>query len=332
MKMAKIILLLAAFGPAAALAQPPNIPVAPVPACGFMGWTNAFRLKNAQVEAVIIPETGRMIHFGPAGGENLLRLDESLAGKSYPRKNGGDWKNFGGQWMWPAAQAVWPSFQTNNWPPSAMIDRKPWSGYAWAEADGSLACSITRHFGEPLNVEARQVYRLMPSNSFVTIRQSLVRTGPSSVPVTIWNLVQVPQPKRIAFSADKGKGWQTLMFTPPPPERIQLCGRFWVYEPGEGEETKIGSRSPVAHMAAFSGSHAVMMKASPNGNSPADEVFTEIYVNTGLGYAELEALSGEKNLKEDESLSFTVQVHVLDNVPQTSDPCEQTANMEARTP
>jgi len=88
MNKAKKILLLAVLTPVTAFSQPPQVPIAPRAGGEYMGWTNSFRLANGLVDAVIVPEAGRMIHFGPAGGENLLRLDKSLAGKSYPRKNG----------------------------------------------------------------------------------------------------------------------------------------------------------------------------------------------------------------------------------------------------
>ncbi|MGD9873696.1 MAG: hypothetical protein AB7T27_05435 [Kiritimatiellia bacterium] len=335
-KTKTFLLMLAALTAASAFPQPPNIPVAPLAARDYMGWTNAFRLSNNQVEAVIVPEIGRMIFFGPANGANLLRFDDYLAGKAFPKRKSDEWINFGGQWMWPAAQSVWPSFQTNDWPPSAMIDRKPWTGYAWTEADGTAACAITREYGEPLNVEARQIYRLMPSNNFVTIRQSLVRTGPSSIPVTLWNLVQVPLPSRVGFAAPAGTsdspGWRTLMFNPPPPGSIRRCGDFVVYTPGTNDETKIGSRSRAACAAGFAGSRAVVVKSAPNGNGAPGEISTEIYVHAGLGYAELETLSAGKNLKEEEVLSLTVQVHLTENIPETSDPCDQVAGMEAGTP
>ncbi len=336
MNKAKKILLLAVLTPVTAFSQPPQVPIAPRAGGEYMGWTNAFRLANGLVDAVIVPEAGRMIHFGPAGGENLLRLDKSLAGQSYPRKNGKDWKNFGGQWMWPAAQSAWPSFQTNDWPPSSVIDRKPWTGFAWTEADGAAACVITRHFGEPLHVEARQLYRLMPSNDFITIRQSLVRTEKSSVPVTIWNLVQVPLPERIAFETgleqEGSPGWETLKFSPPDPEQIKTCGSSVVYEPGTSEEIKIGSRAPVARMAAFKGPQAVIMKAAANSGEPDGKIYTEIYVNSGLAYAELEVLGTETNLVEDEAISFTTQIQVLNIIPAAKDPCGQLAETKALSP
>lgn len=340
MKKAKTFALaLLAFIPVTALPQSPGIPVAPLAAAGFMGWTNAFRLSNGLVEAVIVPEIGRMIFFGHAGGQNLLRLDESLAGETFPRKSGKEWINFGGQWMWPAAQTVWPSFQTSNWPPSPMMDRKPWTGYAWTETDGSMACAISRNFGQPLNAEARQIYRLMPSNSFITIRQSLVRTAPSAVPVTLWNIVQVPLPGRIAFAAPAGTsdspGWQTLMFNEPPPGSMQRCGEFMLYTPGADDETKLGSRAPAAHAAAFTRAGAVVLKALPNGDGAgpsANTISTEVYVNAGLGYAELETLSAEKNLQADEVLSFTVQVHAMEIEEAEADPCLEVRTIKERIP
>ena len=105
-------------------------PVSPLPAAEFRGWTHAYRLQNEQVEAVLVPAIGRLVHFAPLGGESLFRLEPSLEGRT-PAENE-SFFNVGGDWMWPVAQARWASFSADgkDWPPPAPLADGAWNGSA----------------------------------------------------------------------------------------------------------------------------------------------------------------------------------------------------------
>ena len=74
----------------------------------YNGWTNCLRIYNSEIEAVIVPDIGRVMSFSLRGGENVFWEDRSLDGQD-PDWNKG-WINFGGDKTWPAPEAEWAKY------------------------------------------------------------------------------------------------------------------------------------------------------------------------------------------------------------------------------
>jgi len=68
----------------------------------YRGW-KALKMSNGLVELLIVPEIGgRIIQF-VFDGHGYLFVNDSLAGKVLPYKEG-EWNNYGGDKLWPAPQ------------------------------------------------------------------------------------------------------------------------------------------------------------------------------------------------------------------------------------
>ncbi len=107
---------LAAYG---GEAPPAALPAAPsgarIERTSWGGWSDAYRLTNGTIEVVVVPASGRILHYGYTGAANLLWQNASAVGGLPWRP--GTWTNYGGSktWIWP--QEDWPARTGSGWPP-----------------------------------------------------------------------------------------------------------------------------------------------------------------------------------------------------------------------
>ena len=297
-----------------AAAAPP--PVAPILPGEFLGWTNAFRLENEQVAAVLVPDIGRLVHFAPRDGESLFRLEKTLQGR-LPAA-GENFFNIGGDWFWPVAQARWPMLSADgrNWPPPDAVADRAWACSAWTDADGAQCAMLTREYGAPLNILATRLFRLAPESAALVVQQRLERTAASDIPVLLWNVSQIGRAEQIALPIEKRSkfrgGLKVLMGTAPGRKQLSRCGGAAVYRVAPGAEIKLGSDSARGWIAVARGSHALFesVRNSAAGEFPDGGCVVEVYSNEGLGYSEIETLSPELALAPGTVLENTLRIEL----------------------
>jgi len=293
---------------------PEDLPVQPIPLYEFRGWTNAYRLINEVMEVVVVPETGRIAVIAYRGGESLLRLDETLAGKTADVEAPDFWHNFGGDWIWPVSQARWPEIQGSDWPPSRLLDGRPWQGRAWKAADGAQCCQLTLEYGDPLNIKLTRMIKLHRQDASVQIQQRIEGLEDGTIPVTLWQISQMSEVERIVLPVDSGSafegGIKVLNFAPPDEQTLVRCGECAVYRARQGGEHKLGSDSQRAWIAAQREDTLLVVRATskpaPSDAYPDGGCTVEMFSNTGLGYAEVETLSVERTLKAGDVLENTL--------------------------
>jgi hypothetical protein len=304
-----------------------DIPVAPIAATNFLGWTNAFVLQNGVMKVVVTPCIGRIAQISFGGGDNLLRLDANLHGRVPPTNNMERWMNYGGDWLWPVAQSRWtsmthadPGFAGSSaeasWPPPVVLADRPWTGTAWRDADGAQSCTLTREYGAPLNIKVSRLIKLDKGAARLTIRQCIERTAASDIPVVLWNVSQIGGASRVILPQDSvlsfEKGLRSLLFAAPGEDRLTGCESAAVYDATAGEH-KLCSESKRAWIAALKGNTLIVERTADGdeGKHPDGGCAVEMYSNAGLGYAEIENLGVEKILRPGESLQNSLTIECL---------------------
>ena len=315
--------LLAAFLLSASVAasQPGDdagVPVAPIGAVAFEGWTNAFELQNSVATLVVVPSIGRIAKISYKGGDNILRLDAGLKDRVPDGGKNELWMNYGGDWVWPVAQSRWTAMADSDWPPPRPLAEKPWTGTAWKDADGTLCCQMAREYGEPVNIKVSRLIKLDREAARFTIRQRVERTAPSELPAVLWNISQIAGASRVVIPQGPdsafGKGVKALLFAMPDDKRLTSCGSALVYDATEGEY-KLCSDSKRSWIAAQKGEVVIVERATSEdtqGIHPDGGCSVEMYSNSGLGYSEIETLSVEKKLLPGESLQNLITVDLLE--------------------
>lgn len=151
----------------------------------YKGWSDALRLSNGTLEAIVVPSVGRVMHFGFIGGPNLLWENKAVAGK--PIKLG-EWANTGGDkvWVWP--QDDWPNRMPNAWPPPAALDQAPHQ----AEILGDYGVLLTSSLVIGWGLRCERALVLLPKSQALVLTSTLrkVRDG-ADFPVAPWTVTQV---------------------------------------------------------------------------------------------------------------------------------------------
>jgi len=148
----------------------------------------AYRVADDWSEVVVVPGLRRLMHFGPAGGPNMLYVNPvALAA---PPKGPAAWANYGGDkvWFWPQ-QPVW------TWPPPGDAAADP--GHVVASKIGP----ILRTRSEPVSrydVTIKRTFALRYGK--LGIESALRPTDRAATKldgVAVWQITQVPRPDRI---------------------------------------------------------------------------------------------------------------------------------------
>lgn len=326
------VVLAAAFAlPAALEAQTgpeaEAVPVAPVPVVDYKGWKDALLLANEHMEVIVVPSIGRIMKITCKGSENFLRNDDYLLGQVAEHAND-YWYNFGGSWLWPVGQSRWQDFLGSDWPPTPLLDGRPWKAEAWETTDGTRHCSMTQDFGEPLNLSVTRHIQLAPGETRIVIDQKVERTGESDVPVSLWNICQVQGAELAFLPVDEDSsfenGYKVLRFKDPGTNLLNQCGEVVVYHTGE-DEHKIGSDSSRSWIGIQKQDMLLVASAEPpledERASLPDGCSIELYANAGLGYAEIETLSPEKNLAAGEKIQNRLTLTCYKALPRET-PCD----------
>lgn len=299
-----------------------GIPVSPIAPTTIFAHTNTLTLGNPLLQVTLLPSLGRIAGFQFGGLENVVRFDGALAAASLTPPEPGHWRNLGGDWMFPVAQAHWAERFGERWPPPPFLDGLPWQGHAWISDDGAQHALMSIEVGAPLHIRLQRDLRIAPDSATVTIRQRMERTAESDIPMTLWNISQVPGAQRVLLPVDEDStfadGFAVLDFGPPATHLLhRATGGVLTLDVKNGTEHKLGSDSPRGWIAAQR-DHVLMVERAetryPGGAFPDGGCRVEVYANSGLGYTEIETLSEERVLQPGEVLenTLTISFHTVD--------------------
>lgn len=313
-----LLLSLALFGMGVSAAPPP-VTVTSIP---WHGWPHAVKLSNGVVEAVVVPQIGRVMAFQMAGHPETNPLYENpdwMPAKNHLPKPG-EWANYGGDKVWPAPQSDWPRYLGRDWPPDRAFDGLPETVHL---LPGGLR--LTSPLSSEFGLRVERTLTLRPGRPCLYLTQTLARTSPGAAPdrsLAAWAITQIngdglvvlPLPAPAAAPTPFPTGYQSL--SPPP-----VAPPFWRVTAVQGRRMLLGRRDPVnSHKVATKArdgwlvhisetgvvftEHAAVAPGGvyPDGNSPG-----EVYSNAGdSNYLEMETLGPLAPLRPGQSLTTQI--------------------------
>ncbi len=327
-----VLAALAAAGPVARAAPEPaaggDVPVAPIAPTVHGVWSNAFVLRTAAAEAVIVPDTGRVCAFAPADGSNVLHFAAALASHDAGRRSGaGSWRDFGGLWGWPVHEDSWPRIRAEGASPDDLFEGRTWNGRAWKTADGTAVCSMTLELGRPLNLRILRSFRLGRLAASLEIRERIERTGPSDIPVGPSIHARIVAPQRLVFPADPDAEplVRAVAFDAPPVFALSRAPSAAVYHVGLGGEHRLAANTLRPWVAAELPRHLVMLRAASNATNTIPR--PAAYVHRGAAHAEIELAAAGRPLRTGDAIEQTV---FLECFPAPADPDERALAIRTR--
>src|SRR5471032_2140744 len=166
-------------------------PAMPVVPADYNGWTNAIVLGNGLVEAVIVPDAGRVMQFRFAGGTNgPFWENPKLFGKISANNNWNTTGAFGGDKSWPAPQSDW----RGGWPPPTGFDGSP---YTCSITNGVV--TITSPVDSAYKIQVTRTIELAAHQPVMRINTVFRRfdSATRTNPVAAWVIAQFKDPAGI---------------------------------------------------------------------------------------------------------------------------------------
>jgi hypothetical protein len=175
-----------------------NLPAQPVPpgaarpvtavVTNYHGWSKAILLSNGRVEALVVPEAGRVMQFRLAGSaDGPFWENPKLAGAVSSTTNWNTPGAIGGDKSWPSPQTDWP--RHTPWSPPFGFDGNP---YSFAITNGVV--TITSGVDADFQIQVTRTIALDPEQPVMrinTVFQRVNSTSMTNKPVSVWTITQV---------------------------------------------------------------------------------------------------------------------------------------------
>ena len=280
----------------------------------YKGWDDAVQMTNGVVDVVIVPAIGRIMAYGFCGERNMLWHDPDLEGVVVQEdifdQNELEWMNFGGDKVWPTEQRLFPVLNGFAWPPDPYLDA--FSHHLKILNDGFEMISPVSPF---CGAQVVRRIGMHPGQSRITIEQELTKVQPAQksndepIPLTIWNITQIPVPELVVFpiasDSRHEKGMMVWDIDDRIHQNLSVDGTIGNFKPSKDFDQKIGTDAE-NWLAALNGDIVFVESFTKErgGVYPDNHCTTEVY--SCPRYVELELLSPLKNLEPGESTSYTI--------------------------
>ncbi|MEO1237368.1 MAG: DUF4380 domain-containing protein [Planctomycetota bacterium] len=151
-------------------------------------------IDNGLVRLGVSPAVGRVVDFGPSGGEDLIwTADVDLYDNPILGQDGQRYFNLGGDKLWIAPQPLWRNATGNdNWPPDGVIDGSPWTllDHDPDQHTLSIQSPVSPHYG----VVVRRDFQLTPGRAEAVVTNTVRRVEANPHPVQVWSVTQIVPP------------------------------------------------------------------------------------------------------------------------------------------
>jgi hypothetical protein len=284
----------------------------------YHGWPRAVEIRSDGARLVVVPEVGRILHYGFTDGRNVLYEDAALAGRRLPEpvtfyeeQGKPVWLNFGGDKVWPTEQSHWAETNGVDWPPDPWFDGGAHT--ARLLPDGvELTSGVSRFNGARII----RTIRLAPEGTRVTIGQRIEKVGagmhPTAepIPFTIWSVTQIRPPQEVwlplrSGSPYPGRWHDYRMDNRACAREVEIAGDMAIFRPVSGPLQKIGVDAEPWLAGVVEETILVQrFRRDPHGTFPDGGLCATVFACPS--YVELELMSPLRPLAVGEALEFPI--------------------------
>lgn len=267
----------------------------------------AYRLTNGAVEAIVVPEIGRVMRWGKVGGPNLIWNN------SPTQLTGDGWKNYGGDKTWLSPQSNWKIFHGSaGWPPEPVFDGEPHAAQVLSGGKLRLTTGLSK--------TGIRVVRTMyfDDNGEFVIEQTATKESGAPLQAGIWSISQAVPGQAVFIPIDPKTQYTNGLYRwngkTAQPSKLVKPNLIQVVPEPTGGGVKLGFDTKIAALASVKDGVAWVQKAArPQGEYPdgADGAGfpVELYVNGDpkVYYQELEILGPLQFFYKGTSWTHTVR-------------------------
>ncbi len=300
----------------------------------YHGWRDCARISNGLVEAIVVPQIGRILAFQFVGHpeSSPIFTNPDLLGKTGADVKAGDWANFGGDKLWPSPQSDWPQYIGHTWPPPPEFDGVP-QRLEIVPGGVRLIVPLSAEFG----ADASRTITLRPGEARLSIAQTIRRTAAPTgkgglLPLGLWSVTQTRGDGTIYLPLNPKSrfplGFVTFDNDSRPvlnPGKLPLgWTRSRALLMGQRDaktSTKLGADNSSGWIASLYGGTILFSEhflAHPGQSYPDGGCSAEVYANSGAtAYVELELLGPLQSLPVGEQMTYDIawDLHRLPHRP-----------------
>jgi hypothetical protein len=151
---------------------------------------DARAIRNASMEVVVSPRTGRIIGLTPVGGENVLWLGKAPDDGDLEKAEQ-VWSNYGGDKVWISPQPLWKDIMGRGWPPDTATDGRPWTVTKATQREVIMESALSAYHG----VKVTRSVRLPDETATLEQEIEIRRVKANPWPLNVWTVSQVRLPE-----------------------------------------------------------------------------------------------------------------------------------------
>ncbi|MBI3877074.1 MAG: hypothetical protein HY300_14145 [Verrucomicrobia bacterium] len=259
----------------------------------YHGWKRSHLLGNGLVEAVIVPEVGRVMQFRFAGeSDGLFWENRALDGKA-PDATTNVWQNFGGDKTWPAPQADWPKVTPRIWPPPPAFDSMPAASLEIENAATGPVATMISQVDPYFGIRTRRRIWLEPGKPVMRIATTYEKIEGEPRKVAIWTITQLKDPLAVfapvPWPSIFPQGYSVTMKEAPP--SVQVEGSILSLRRDSAKAYKIGNDAGTLLWVGEKWAVRIDSPRVPGAEYTHSGNSAEIYTNPDAApYVELELL------------------------------------------
>lgn len=296
----------------------------------YRGWSGAYRLSNGIVDAVVVPQIGRVMAFHFTGRpqtspffNNKLWLGKPAPPppnardpKTFPK----EWHNYGGDKVWPSPQSEWPKRQPLGWPPDPSFDFGPYRVLRLRNGL-RLVGPVSPFYG----VRVIRDITLRPGTAAVFLQDTFYKPRRaagkrSEVPIGIWSISQVRGDATVYLPLNlkgrfPGVGVTSLTDKPGVPPNAKRFGGLLAITRPSNVATKIGVDDSQGWMACLFGGDLLFSERFvrlSRAAYPDKDTNAQVYTNgdDNQAYIEMEVLGPLVSLKPGRQITRAISWHL----------------------
>jgi len=290
----------------------------------YKGWKNAVEITNSEIKILVVPEIGRIMHFGFLDGQNIFYENKQLegiqlnTGEYFTENNIKQAPNFGGNRVLPCSEEYFDSLTGSRHIPDPFINASAYKTILLK--NGVLLISP---LSELLGIQIERRITLSENGTDVSIKQKLSKKNAAKntilekIPLTIWSLSKIKIPNVSYLPIDTNSIFKAGFLIPKWPDsknnaNINTAINRGILELKSSEDLpqKVGADSK-NWVAGYVDNSLFIEEFNFETQTLYPDGGTSVTLFGNSLFSELECLSPEKKLQIGESICYDLHWSLL---------------------
>jgi hypothetical protein len=288
----------------------------------YKGWKNAIEISNADINLIVVPEVGRIIHFSFKNSENIFYENSELEGLLFKTDSFYNHKieapNIGGNRILPCSEDYFYEITDCRNIPDPYINASAYS-INYLENGVVLKSPISNYLG--IQIERKITINSSGSQVYIEQKITKIKTAKNNqlekIPVTLWSLSKIKTPNfSYIKSTEKSifKNGFTISEWPDTknyaPENITLNNGLIALKSSKKFPQKIGADAK-SWVAVYNDNNLFVESFEFDESATYPDFGTSVTIFGNELFSELEVLSPEKHLKIGECIKYNIRWNLI---------------------